>query len=256
MKNFLYIPSKKRSDIVGKALSKYTTDIGLDGIFIVVEEDDVDEYSRVLKDTPLKKIDLVVLSESNRGIAYARNHCVRHAEALGTDCLVMADDEVCARTSLQGLFDFCRDNPTLGGVGAYQGYYDIALDLGEGEGVVPHTRTMGMICYATRVDITYLLGGYDEDLSRYSDYDFRAKALINGHPWFIHTDVSFRLIGSSHAEGGLSAAKANGVEVQERCFKILSERYKGLVRFKADRDKNKVIFMWDNFTRRLQRCQI
>ncbi len=255
--NVLYIPSKKRAPTLEVAFRKYPDDPSIDKIIVVVECDDVPSYEEVVASAPpyiRGKTDVVELPDVNRGIAFARNFINDHAVSEGLYCYICSDDEAIP-ISVESTFFYCNEfDEKVGGVGLYQVYYDFSLKLDRGQGLVKHTRSMGMICMALRTDVIKELGGFDESLIRYSDYDLRAKAALAGYHWFIDTDSDFQLIGGSHSEGGLQSIGANTEDVQEICYDILHPRYGDkLIRYNGSKEKNKIRFMWSNFSKGLER---
>lgn len=237
----LYIPSKQRSSLVREAMSKYPASCGYSRIYVVVEKDEEAKYREVVS---RDDAEILILNDCNRGIAFSRNFCLMHADSIGASALVMADDDV-VPDNLEGIYEYCEQNPSVGGVGAYQSYYGFSLGLDPGSGVVSHSRSMGMICFGGRVDNFFAVGGFDENLIRYSDYELRLKALKKGWLWFIHTDCSFRLVKSSHSEGGLASIGANTEKVQKDMYEILVGRHGDkVIKYQEFRPKNKVAFQW------------
>ena len=85
VKYSVYVISKGRSQ--KQATRRQFNSIGLEH-FTVVEKEDYESYKRELPG------DYLVLPESDKGVSYARNFCLKHAIKRRDDVCIIADDDI------------------------------------------------------------------------------------------------------------------------------------------------------------------
>jgi len=82
----IYIPSKGRSKNVRTAILLKESNIDF---YIVVEPQDYKDYQKYFS-----KKNILVLNKNDKGMAYVRNFCVKHARKAGHSALWQLDDDI------------------------------------------------------------------------------------------------------------------------------------------------------------------
>ena len=243
IRRVVYIPSRKRTHNLKKIIPRWL-DQGYE-IRLVTEESDHQPYIDTAAHLPgkwnLDGVKFLILPENGKGIGYARNYVVAHAEKTKLKSFIMADDDVMPKPLEEfWLHDMRRlqkavedqDGVPLGasfvslvGCAAVHSYQDFLFGgwlkkeleqkPGHSELRSYHPQVAGKPflvpngscgqCYAVNVERAIKIGGYDLDLTvGYEDNDFMMRSITHHMPWSAHSGVWMDRLGGRFTPGGIA----------------------------------------------------
>jgi hypothetical protein len=135
-------------------------------------------------------------SEPAKGIGYARDLCVRHANARGYKAIVMIDDDQVIKGDLMGLLAAASRDDVVG-IGAWEsihGLFSRGTAMAENyrePGIWLHNGSLGYHCFGLNVGNVQYVGGFDPKLRMAEDVELARYAYKGMNvPWYIYTGIS------------------------------------------------------------------
>lgn len=217
----IWIPSRSRTGIVQKNVDSWLrTDLP---VHVVVEPQQEWEYRAALEDTGAR---VDALDENDRGIGYARDSALEMADREGYEWMIFCDDDVVTPQNVDHLV-FAANKWELPGCGAMFRLYRHYLNMTPHTGVWLTRTGLGLQCFALRVDVAMLAGGFDHEcVSRYEDHDLRFKLLREGcAPWSIHSGVEAQHTATIGSAGGCSSLPGDRDELEHLSALRMVELY-------------------------------
>lgn len=177
--------------------------------------------------------DVIVLPHSNRGINYARQYILLHAERNGIARFIMSDDDCAPRhdDDVRKLFDL-SDLPTIG-MGAMFPFYGLKFGnetLRERNDPLFCDGGMGKRLFSLDTERALEVGGYDVRLhSSNGDNEIVRQAIKHGYTWYVHAGVqAINLIGR-FKKGGINDLHNEDEESRKaaalECHRIIYEEW-------------------------------
>lgn len=196
----IYVPSKARAGHVEKNLQSWLS-TGME-VKVVVEPEDADEYREVIKG----RAKLLLLADSNRGISFARNSIIKHANRNFMDRIIMCDDDYQTSPGVAGLIKDVKDL-RLSGMGGYVSIYGHFLRIKPDSGIHILNGGMGQqvvsLCPQDVLDV----GGYNEEVKTHDDTFLRIKLQLAGKgEWAVHSGAHITNKGKRYGPGGIQAS--------------------------------------------------
>jgi hypothetical protein len=188
----VYIPTKQRTEFAIKAAVILDADIP---VYIVSERQHQSDIIAALKKIPRAPVEPVFLKGRDRGVGYARNAVIQHADMYGYESIAMIDDDQLVSGDVSGWLEAAtREDVT--GIGAYKSIYGLLCGKTEitrsyrEPGVWLTKGSVGHQAIAVNVANVLGLDNYDASLREFEDHEIcRAAYEEYGAPWFIYTGV-------------------------------------------------------------------
>jgi len=220
----IYVASRSRPQAVASNLFSWLRS-GIP-VWLAVESQERDLYENFLAMSGHPgEAEILVLSESNRGIAFARQAILEHAASAGCDSIVQVDDDHRTPSNLGDLCEVVEEGK-ISGVGAFIGLYQKFLGMKPNTGCHIHQGGMGQQVVAVSPSKAIRAGGYNTQLHVLEDYDLLIKMVIKGGcgPWMIHSDVPVAMHGPKYQPGGI-AATGDRDEYTRQAQAIMTQAY-------------------------------
>jgi hypothetical protein len=201
VKSAIYIPTKCRPAFAAKcARSIADLKTGLP-IYLVTEKQHFSELESAIKSESISGGTLgayiLSLNGSNRGIGYARQAILEHADARNVHTIAMIDDDQDMRGDVGGWLQMARRSDVVG-IGAWKGYYGLLwsntaayrnVKEDQDPGLYGCTGAQGHQAVAFNVANALKVGGYDPEVKWFEDGEMARQAIASGRPWWVYTGV-------------------------------------------------------------------
>ncbi len=185
---------------------------------IVINDGSTDPYTVAVLSHYYSRSRTRVLHTQNQGLSAARNHAIRHSS--GEYLLILDADDRFRPTFVEKAAAILDAKPEVGMVAAWaQTYGDFKYEIHyPGGGAVDCLLKSGCCaCVLLRRKCWESVGGYDEDIRMWEDWDFYMMATRNGWAVEIIPEILFdccKMKGSMSDQGNrdLAATKSRVVE--------------------------------------------
>lgn len=228
----IYIPSKGRPENMRRVIPAWL-EFKPRGVKVIVVVDNGEHalYRDTLRAGFAKASDdihLLKLPYNNRGIGFARAWSMEHAAKMGHESVIMSDDDVRPRSSVNPLLREARKASVLG-IGATSSYHSL---LSNGWTDVLNCPILcpggwGFQLFGLNVANTIKVGNFVKALDCFGeDAELMRNGIANGFCWQSHCGVSFAQIGKRYEPGGIAALYGHTRTERERdCQEMIHARW-------------------------------
>jgi hypothetical protein len=204
----VYIPTLSRIGMLEKTIPKWI-DQELQ-VRLIVERQEYREHSALKRRLKWgKEVYILPLPSSGRGMGYARNFAVKHAQKTNLASIIMSDDDIFIHPDSNAT-DLLEEaeKPGVLGIGATRSLHDRftggAISANHGPILCP--GGWGFTIYGLNVRTALDCGNYDIRLHTFGeDAELARNGITHGYPWRVHCDVTFVSMNKRFDPGGFSA---------------------------------------------------
>jgi hypothetical protein len=202
----VFIPSRNRAWMLDRILPRWEQQ-DIECATLVVEDSDYLAYHAVAKG--YKKINVVKLPDSNRGINYSRAFIVKEADRLGCDRIIMSDDDIYPRpeSDVNRLFEWHGLN-TLG-IGIMVPFYGLMFGnqtIKNEDRPLMSKGALGKRLFSLNVQRVLAIGNFDVRLhSGWGDDELVRQGMAALQAtWYVHAGVHGTSIAGRYTQGGIN----------------------------------------------------